>query len=69
MKIFKKNVETITSVDICSDAITWIHIQNDGLILDWNLHEINKDLINSPDFNIGYEYVIISLENLILKKI
>lgn len=52
-----KAIDSIISLEFSHDAISWIHIQNDGTILDWNFTELDRNLIYNPDFNISYEYV------------
>ncbi|RMZ96948.1 transcription elongation mitochondrial [Brachionus plicatilis] len=54
---FVKSIDTITSLDLSYDSISWIHIQNDGTIIDWNFVELDKNLIYNPDFNISFEYL------------
>ncbi|CAF0881641.1 unnamed protein product [Brachionus calyciflorus] len=54
---FAKKIETITSLDFSQDALTWIHIKNNGKILDWNFVHFDKELMYHADFNIAFEYL------------
>ena len=40
-----------------NDFITWIKVNKDGLVLDWNYHKFDKSL-NDTDFESSFDCVI-----------
>lgn len=40
-----------------NDLITWIKVNRDGLVLEWNYHKLDKSL-NDADFESSFDYVI-----------
>ena len=41
-----------------NDFITWINVNKDGLVLDWNYHKFEESL-KDTDFETTYDYVIL----------
>ncbi len=52
-----KKIKTITAIDVSKDLITWIKVNKDGLVLEWNYHKLDKPLYDS-EFESFYDYVI-----------
>jgi hypothetical protein len=52
-----KTVESICSIDLAKDFLSWIHVDNSGLVLDWNISQFKQSLDENLYFEQNYDLV------------